>query len=313
MQSGQQSLIEKLRQLVSEEQNPDTLNIDELSSIEILQKINLADQGVADSIKLILPQVAEAVDRIVEAFHQGGRLIYVGAGTSGRLGVLDAVECVPTFSVAPDQVVALIAGGEDAMFVAQEGVEDSQESGQEDLKSIQLCPKDVVVGIAASGRTPYVIGALKYAQTLGAGRIALSCNPNAEIANFAEIALLPVVGPEILTGSTRMKSGTAQKMLLNMLSTASMIRVGKTYQNLMVDLKASNLKLVARGTNMIMQITDVDQETAEKALADANNQVKVAILMLLRDLDYQQALSSLEKHQGFLKKALAEASSASSQ
>ena len=298
------SLIQKLNQLLSEEQNPQTLDIDELSSLGIVQKINQQDQRVAESIKLILPHIAEAVDLIVEAFKQGGRLIYTGAGTSGRLGVLDAVECVPTFSVPAQQVVALIAGGQEAMFEAQEGVEDSPQCGQNDLKAIALNDKDIVVGIAASGRTPYVIGALDYAAKVGATRIALSCNPNAEIIQYAEVALLPIVGPEALTGSTRMKSGSAQKMVLNMLSTASMIRSGKSFQNLMVDLKASNEKLVARGTNMIMQITDCDQITAEKTLKQAKGQVKVAILMILNQLDFKAALDLLQANDGFLKQAL---------
>jgi len=298
------SLIKTLRSLVSEEQNPQTLDIDELSTLEIVQKINQQDQQVAESITRILPQIAKAVDLIVKSFNAGGRLIYAGAGTSGRLGVLDAVECGPTFSVPAEQVMAVIAGGKEAMFEAQEGVEDSPQCGRDDLEAIQLSDKDVLVGIAASGRTPYVIGALDYAESVAATRIAVSCNPNAEMIQHADIALLPIVGPEALTGSTRMKSGTAQKMLLNILSTASMIRIGKSYQNLMVDLKASNKKLIARGTNMIMQITDVDQATAETVLKQANDQVKVALLMILKQIDCEAALDLLQQNNGFLKKAL---------
>jgi N-acetylmuramic acid 6-phosphate etherase len=296
-------LIFELNRLVSEEQNPETLDIDLLPTTKIVEKLNQQDQQVAIAVKKIMCHLSQAVDRVVEAFKNGGRLVYVGAGTSGRLGVLDAVECVPTFGVDPSQVVALMAGGETAMFRAKEGIEDKQESGITDLVNIALTENDVVVGIAASGRTPYVIGALEYAKKIGAGRIALSCNPNAEIAQHADIALLPVVGPEPLTGSTRMKSGTAQKMVLNILSTASMIRIGKTYRNLMVDVKASNEKLYARGTKMVMQITGANQSEAEEVLRQAKMQVKLAILMLLAEVDAKVGESMLEESGGFLRKA----------
>jgi len=298
------NLIHQLSELVSENQNPDTLDIDILSTHDVIKKLNQQDHLVSQAISKILPEIAQAVDCIVTAFKQGGRLIYLGAGTSGRLGVLDAVECVPTFGVTDDMVIGIIAGGESAMFKAQEGIEDSRSAGIKDLKAINLSSKDVLVGIAASGRTPYVIGGLEYANELGAKRIIISCNPRAEIAGYADIALLAVVGSEALTGSTRMKSGSAQKMLLNMLSTASMIRIGKSYMNFMVDVKTSNQKLYARGLRMVMQITGVDQKEAEHALDLADKQVKLAVLMLLANTDCATAKKLLERTDGFLRKAL---------
>jgi len=297
-------LISELGELVSENQNPDTLDIDLLSTLDIVKKLNQQDHLVSQAINKILPEIAQAVDCIVTAFKQGGRLIYLGAGTSGRLGILDAVECVPTFGIDDDMVVGVIAGGEPAMFKAQEGCEDSQSAGVEDLKAINFSNKDLLVGIAASGRTPYVIGGLKYAKQIGATRVAISCNPKAEIAQYADVALLAIVGAEALSGSTRMKSGSAQKMLLNILSTASMIRIGKSYQNLMVDVKASNQKLYARGVRMVMQITGVEQQKAEQALDSADKQVKIAVLMLLADVDCDTAIKLLERADGFLRKAL---------
>lgn len=298
------NLIAALDELISEEQNPDTLDIDLLPSIEIVRKINEQDHKVSRAIEKILPEIAKTVDIIVDAFKASGRLIYIGAGTSGRLGVLDAVECVPTFGIEDGVVVAVLAGGESAMFKAKEGIEDLEAEGIESLKAINLQSNDVLVGIAASGRTPYVIGALKYAASLGAATISLSCNPKAEIAKYSDIALLPIVGPEPLTGSTRMKSGTAQKLVLNMLSTASMIRIGKSYKNLMVDVKATNEKLYARGTRMVMQVTGVERSIAEATLSKAKMQVKLAILMLLADLDVQAAEKLLFKSDGFLRKAI---------
>lgn len=297
-------LISSLSQLISENQNSETLDIDQLSSLELVTKINQQDHLVSQAISKILPQIAKVVDLVVAAFKQGGRLIYLGAGTSGRLGVLDAVECVPTFGVEPSMVVAVMAGGEAAMFRAKEGVEDSAEAAVYDLAQVKLNSKDVLVGISASGRTPYVIGGLGYAAQQQAKTVALSCNPNAEISQHADLALLPVVGAEVLTGSTRMKSGTAQKLVLNILSTASMIRSGKTYGNLMVDLKATNQKLYARGTHMLMQVTGVDQMAAEAALERSGMQVKLAILMILSGLDANAAQSQLDKADGFLRKAL---------
>jgi len=297
-------LIKALDDLVTEDQNPQTMDIDLLSSAEIVAKINQQDHQVSQAVSKVLPNISKAVDIIVDSFERGGRLVYMGAGTSGRLGVLDAVECVPTFSIEEGMVVGLLAGGESAMFKAREGIEDQEKEGLKSLKSINLTKDDVVVGIAASGRTPYVIGGLKYATKVGATTVALSCNPKAKIAGFANVEILPVVGPEPLTGSTRMKSGTAQKMVLNMLSTASMIRVGKSYKNLMVDVKSSNEKLFARGTRMIMQVTGVEYKVAEVALNQANKRVKVAILMVIADIDADTADKLLVDAGGFLRKAL---------
>ncbi len=298
------NLISVLAKLISEDQNPETMEIDCLSSLEVVTKLNQQDHLVAKAIQRILPEISQAVDCIVKAFKNSARLVYLGAGTSGRLGVLDAVECVPTFSVSDNCVVGILAGGREAMFKSQEGVEDNKQAAIDDLQRINFSKKDVLVGIAASGRTPYVIGGLEYAKQLGASTVALSCNPEAEITSYADIALLAIVGPEALTGSTRLKSGSAQKMILNMLSTASMIRIGKSYKNLMVDVKATNQKLYARGTKMVMQITGVNQSEAEQALSDSNLQVKHAVLMLMSKIDFETAEKQLEKSNGFLRKAL---------
>jgi len=297
-------LISELAELVSENQNPDTMDIDLLSTLDVVTKLNQQDHLVSQAVSKILPEIAKAVDCIVNTFKRGGRLIYLGAGTSGRLGVLDAVECVPTFGVDEGLIVGVIAGGESAMFKSQEGIEDRQSSGVEDLKKIDFSSKDILVGIAASGRTPYVIGGLKYAGELGAKRIAISCNPKAAIAQYADVVLLAIVGAEALTGSTRMKSGTAQKMLLNILSTASMIRIGKTYKNLMIDVKTTNQKLYARGVRMVMQITGVEQFKAEQTLNLADKQVKLAVLMLLAEINAEKAKQLLINADGFLRKAL---------
>ncbi|MDF5377181.1 N-acetylmuramic acid 6-phosphate etherase, partial [Vibrio parahaemolyticus] len=237
-------------------------------SLDIVQRINQQDKLVPLAVEKVLPEIAEAVDKITEAFKVGGRLFYIGAGTSGRLGVLDASECPPTFGTDPEMVVGIIAGGKEAMFRAKEGAEDDPTLGEQDLKENTLTQRDVVVGIAASGRTPYVIGGLEYANELGATTVALSCNPDSPIADIADIAISPVVGPEALTGSTRLKSGTAQKLVLNMLTTASMIRLGKSYQNLMVDVKATNAKLVARAARIVMQATDCTNQEAKTALKE---------------------------------------------
>ena len=298
------NLLIALDALVSEQQNPETLDIDLLSSIDIVTRINQQDHLVSQAVSSVLPVIAETVEKIVDAFKNGGRLIYMGAGTSGRLGVLDAVECVPTFGIDDGIVIALLAGGESAMFKAKEGIEDQQSAGVEGVKNINLNVNDVLIGIAASGRTPYVIGGLKYAAEIGATTVALSCNPEAEIANYADLAILPIVGPEPLTGSTRMKSGTAQKMVLNMLSTAAMIRMGKSYKNLMVDVKATNEKLYARGTKMVMLVTGAERSVAEDVLQKSGMQVKIAILMLLAELDLDSAQNRLSEADGFLRKAL---------
>ncbi|EIN5951050.1 N-acetylmuramic acid 6-phosphate etherase [Vibrio cholerae] len=300
------ALIAALSHLVSEGRNPDTMDIDLLSSQEIVERLNQQDKQVPLAVEAVLPQIAQAVDKITAAFKQGGRLIYLGAGTSGRLGVLDASECPPTFGVSDQMVIGLIAGGKEAMFTAQEGAEDNATLGLHDLQQIDFSSKDVLVGIAASGRTPYVIGALEYANDLGATTIALSCNPDSPIAEIAQIAISPVVGPEALTGSTRLKSGTAQKLVLNMLTTASMIRLGKSYQNLMVDVRATNRKLIARAVRIVMQATDCQREEAEALLKESHNNAKLAILMHLTGMNYEQATAKLSQSDGFLRRAMEE-------
>ncbi len=282
------------------------MDIDLLSSQEIVERLNQQDKQVPLAVEAVLPQIAQAVDKITAAFKQGGRLIYLGAGTSGRLGVLDASECPPTFGVSDQMVIGLIAGGKEAMFTAQEGAEDNATLGAHDLQQIDFSSKDVLVGIAASGRTPYVIGALEYANDLGATTIALSCNPDSPIAEIAQIAISPVVGPEALTGSTRLKSGTAQKLVLNMLTTASMIRLGKSYQNLMVDVRATNRKLIARAVRIVMQATDCQREEAEALLKESHNNAKLAILMHLTGMNYEQATAKLSQSDGFLRRAMEE-------
>ena len=300
------ALIAALSHLVSEGRNPDTMDIDLLPSLDIVQRINQQDKLVPLAVEKVLPEIAEAVDKITEAFKVGGRLFYIGAGTSGRLGVLDASECPPTFGTDPEMVVGIIAGGKEAMFRAKEGAEDDPTLGEQDLKENTLTQRDVVVGIAASGRTPYVIGGLEYANELGATTVALSCNPDSPIADIADIAISPVVGPEALTGSTRLKSGTAQKLVLNMLTTASMIRLGKSYQNLMVDVKATNAKLVARAARIVMQATDCTNQEAKTALKETDYDAKLAILMILTGLDRESATEQLNAKQGYLRKVVIE-------
>ncbi|WP_417617238.1 N-acetylmuramic acid 6-phosphate etherase [Oceanisphaera sp.] len=300
------NLLRDLAKLASEGRNPDTLHIDRQSTLDMLTTMNAQDSQVPRAVARVLPAIAAAVDHIVTAFQQGGRLIYMGAGTSGRLGVLDASECPPTFSVPADMVIGLIAGGPEAMFRAQEGAEDNPQLGADDLQQLTLTARDVVVGIAASGRTPYVLGGLHYARSIGATTVALACNSGSAIGKAADIAIEPEVGPEVITGSTRLKSGTAQKLVLNMLSTASMIRIGKVYQNLMVDLNASNLKLQARAQRIVMQATEVSETQAAAALSAADNNVKLAILMLLSGLDKATAQARLQQHQGVLSKAVTE-------
>lgn len=297
------ALMAELGTLVSEARNPETIGIDLMSTSEIVAAMNKEDTRVPEAVRLVMPQITEAVDKIVEAFRQGGRLIYIGAGTSGRLGVLDASECPPTFGVPPEMVIGIIAGGDHALRNPIEGAEDSPEEGRKDLVRVGLEARDVVVGIAVSGRTPYVIGGLDYAKSVGAVTVALSCNPDSTIANQADIAISPLVGPEALTGSTRLKSGTAQKLVLNMLTTASMIRMGKSYENLMVDVSVSNEKLAARAIRIIVDATGRSSEDAEKLLAASGNNVKLAILMSLTGMDRTAAEAALEKSEGFLRRA----------
>lgn len=304
MASAQQSILSDLNRLISEGRNPRSMDIDLMSAAEIVELINAEDRAVPEAVGAVLPQVAAAVERIVTAFEAGGRLIYIGAGTSGRLGVLDASECPPTYGVPPTMVVGLIAGGPGALLKAVEGAEDDVAQGAADLARIAADSKDVVVGIAVSGRTPYVIGALEHAAKVGAATVALTCNPDSPIARMAEISIAPVVGPEVVTGSTRMKSGTAQKLVLNMLSTASMVRIGKTFQNLMVDMQATNKKLVARAVRVVMQATECTAEEAEAALAGAGNDMKVAILTVLTGQSVEQARAALVVSGGHLREAL---------
>jgi N-acetylmuramic acid 6-phosphate etherase len=303
----QSILIEELETLASEGRNPSTMEIDLLDTHEILNKINEEDQKVAMAVKAVLPNVELAVNQVVKAFIKDARLIFIGAGTSGRMGIVDSVECVPTFSVSPEQVVGIIAGGEGAIFKAVEGAEDSITLAIEDLKEIELTKNDVVVGLAASGRTPYVISAMRYAKSLGSTTICVTCSPNTPLIDEVDIAICPVVGPEALTGSTRLKSATAQKMVLNMLTTASMIKMGKSYQNLMVDVNASNEKLHARAVRIVMQATKCDYDTGKAALDRAKNSAKIAILLVLTGLTLEQGKLLLEKNNGFLRLAIDEA------
>lgn len=300
----QANLLEQLTQLITEQRNPASMNIDRLSAFGIVQLINNEDKKIALAVEKCLPQIAQAVEKIVAAFQAGGRLVYIGAGTSGRLGVLDASECPPTFGVPPEMVVGIIAGGERALRHPIEGAEDNQEQGKQDLQSIDFSAKDVLVGIAASGRTPYVIGALAYAKSLGATTVSLASNPNSAMAQLADIAIETIVGAEVLTGSSRMKSGTAQKLVLNMLTTASMILLGKCYQNLMVDVQASNEKLKARAIRIVTEATECSREIAENTLKIADNNAKLAIMMILGDLDKQTAVKILAENQGRLQQAL---------
>ena len=299
-----ENLLQTLSTLITEQRNPNSMHVDSLSALEIVQLMNKEDKQVPLAIEKCLPQIAQAVECIVAAFQQGGRLVYIGAGTSGRLGVLDASECPPTFGVSPEMVKGIIAGGERALRHPIEGAEDSKAQAVVDLQAIQFSSKDVLVGIAASGRTPYVIGALEYAKSLGSVTVSIASNPNSAMANIVDIAIDTVVGPEVLTGSSRLKSGTAQKLVLNMLTTASMILMGKCYQNLMVDVQASNEKLKARAIRIVMQATDCDKTLAEETLKQADQNAKLAIMMILSGLDRAQAEALLEKHQGKLQLAL---------
>ena len=285
----------------TEQVNANSWNIDKLSTVDMLTLINEEDATVALAVRRAIPQIALAVDLIVEALKAGGRLLYVGAGTSGRLGVLDAAECVPTFSVSPELVQGLIAGGEKAMFQSIEGAEDSTEHGARDLAERELTANDVVCGIAASGRTPYVLGAIRYAKSVDAKTIAISANRDAPLLQGVDVAIAIEVGPEVIAGSTRMKAGTAQKMVLNMLSTGSMIKLGKVYGNLMVDVKVSNRKLAERATGLVMQLTGADKEQAIAMLASAENEVKTAVVMGRLQVGAKRARNLLRDADGHLR------------
>lgn len=293
-----------LENLTTERRNENTMGLDEMSVKEALQKMNQEDQKVAIAVGQELAAIEPVVEAIIKSFNQGGRLIYMGAGTSGRLGVLDAAECVPTFGVEPEMVQGLIAGGQKAMTVAVEGAEDSKELGRQDLVDLKLSANDIVVGIAASGRTPYVIGGLEYATTVGAATATVACNKNAEISKYAQMPIEVDAGPEFLTGSTRLKSGTAQKLILNMLSTISMIGIGKVYNNLMVDVKPTNEKLVERSKQIIMEATGCSYEVAELKFVEAEENVKLAIVMILTDSTKEEATQKLIDGNQFIKNTL---------
>ena len=285
---------EDLGQLNTEAIDSRFSKIDTLSTLDLLKLFNDSDKSVAEEVAKVLPKVAEAITEITKRMETGGRLIYIGAGTSGRLGVLDASECIPTFSLQHGLVIGLIAGGDTALRTGIEGAEDVLEGAIEDLKKIAFSKKDSLVGIAASGRTPYVVGALQYAKEVGAGSIALSCNLNSELSKYADIAIEVDTGAEILAGSTRLKAGTAQKLVLNMISTVSMINLGKTYGNLMVDLQVSNIKLRDRAIRIIQAATSCDVKRAQDALEESKDQVKVAIVMILLDSSAEKALELLK-------------------
>lgn len=291
-----------LKNINTERRNSKSTNLDVMSISEAVSLMIDEEYGVIEALKEQHSNLTQVIEQTSKSLKNNGRIIYVGAGTSGRLGILDAVECPPTFSVDYNTVVGLIAGGEKAFIQAQEGAEDDPTFGKNDLKQINLTAKDIVVGIAASGRTPYVIGALEYANSIGAETVAVSCTKQAKISQHARYHIEAVPGPEVLTGSTRLKAGTTQKLILNMISTLSMVSIGKVYQNLMVDVKSTNEKLVERAKNIICEATDVDYETAQDFYLKANKSVKVAIVMILNDCDYNEALAILSKNNNFIKR-----------
>ena len=299
-----ESQKENLGQLNTETIDPRYSQIDFLTTSELLKLMNENDQGVSLSVAKVLPQIEQAILEITNRMSQGGRLIYVGAGTSGRLGVLDASECIPTFSIPDGVVIGLIAGGDAALRKGIEGAEDNRDGAIPELQNLKLAKLDTVVGVAASGRTPYAIGAMGFARSVGALSVALTCNPNSEMSRYADIAIEIDSGPEILAGSTRMKAGTAQKLVLNMISTVTMINLGKTFGNLMVDLQVTNVKLKDRAIRIIQAATQVDAKQAEAALSAANNQVKVAIVMLLLQVSAPEAQTALESANSRVREAL---------
>lgn len=299
--------IQTIAALGTERRNPRTADLDTLATAELLERINDEDATVAGAVRAVLPQVAEAVERIATARRRGGRLVYLGAGTSGRLGLLDAVECPPTFGTDPSEVLGLMAGGRDAFVVAVEGAEDDPALGAADVAGVDVGPDDVVVGLAASGRTPYVLGGLAEARARGAATVAVACNVGSRIGAAADVAIEVDTGPEVLTGSTRLKAGTAQKLVCNMLSTASMVRTGKVYGNLMVDVKPTNAKLVDRAQRIVAEATGAAPEVAADALAAAGIHAKTAVVMLLAECDADHARSLLEAVGGDVRAALATA------
>ena len=294
----------ELKKIATEQRNPNTMNIDTLSTLDMVKLINQEDHRVAEAVAEVTDKIAQAIDVIADRLSKGGRLIYCGAGTSGRLGILDAVECPPTYSTEPEMVQALMAGGYPAIFKAVEGAEDSKELGVQDMKGINFVAGDVLVGIAASGRTPYVRGCMEYAKELGAPTVSVTCCPGSVLDNFADIGIAPCPGPEVITGSTRMKSGTAQKMVLNMLSTGTMIKLGKVYGNLMVDVKPSNEKLVRRCVTIVCNATGCDDAAATAALEACGYRPKTAIVMILCGVSAEEAMTMLAGADGRVAKVL---------
>ena len=290
--------------LVTESRNKETMGLDQMTPLEIVTVMNREDGKAVEAVGEVLPQIAQAIAWCTDSLKQKGRIIYIGAGTSGRLGVLDAVECPPTFGVSPDVVVGLMAGGTPAFVKAVEGAEDSQTMGEEDLKEIHLSPADIVIGLAASGRTPYVIYGLRYAKKIGCRTVAVSCNRDSEIGKEADLAIEPVPGPEVLTGSTRLKAGTVQKMVLNMISTGSMVGIGKVYQNLMVDVVQTNMKLITRAENIVMTATGCTREEARDCLEEAEGSVKLAITMILLQCSAESAKTRLNRAGGYVRNAI---------
>ena len=294
-----------LKKMTTETRNSASENLDCMSSLEIVTLMNSEDSKIAPAVREQLPQIAKAVDLCVQALENGGRIVYIGAGTSGRLAAIDAAECPPTFGVSKDTVIGLIAGGNQIEISLTNDKEDSPESGMADLRQISLTKKDIVIGIAASGRTPYVIGGMEYAKKLGCNTVSIACNYNSEIGKRADVAIEVIVGSEVLTGSTRLRAGTSQKMILNMISTASMVRTGKAYRNLMVDVVQTNEKLVARAQGILMEATGISGEDAVQVLEKAGGSVKKAIVMVLASCSAEEAQTRLERARGHVREALA--------
>lgn len=305
MSSAEKELFDEISKLSTEQKNPRSTNIDKLPTFEILKIINEEDKQVPLAVEHEMPYIAQAVEVIVEAIKKGGRLFYFGAGTSGRLGVVDASECPPTFGAPADLINGYIAGGKEAMFVAQEGAEDFEENGAADVIKANITSKDVVCGIAASRRTPYVIGAIKKAKAIGSKTLYITATPRDTFnINEVDIAMCPHVGPEVVMGSTRMKSGTAQKLILNMLTTTTFVRLGKTYENMMIDLQQTNKKLVERSKRIVMMITGIDYDEAAEYLKISDGHVKTSLVMILANVDLEEAKTRLERAQGFVRKAI---------
>ncbi|EGO8485053.1 N-acetylmuramic acid 6-phosphate etherase [Enterococcus faecalis] len=294
-----------LEGLTTEARNEATKKIDQVSTLEMVTLINQEDQKVAQAIEKVLPQIAAAIDAAAERFKKGGRLIYCGAGTSGRLGALDAIELTPTYSVSPERAFGILAGGEKAMYQAIEGAEDSKELAIEDLTQHQLTARDVVIAIAASGRTPYAVSAIEYGKKVGALTISVTCNNQSPMNQLAEIGIAPIVGPKVITGSTRMKAGSAQKMVLNMFSTGIMVKVGNIYQNLMVNVQPTNEKLMQRATNIIKEAAEIEESQAKEYLEAAQLEVAPAIVMAKAHVDFQKAKQLLAEHDGRISEVLA--------